>query len=274
MGDGKDIDMSLGQDPACGEMPDSLKSTIHENGVTVNKIETEVGPKAVEQVKAVVSSRKADRSKKPKELAPKEVARSKVTVPHPFSLATDKRMSQERRRSVDLSPLKEKLPLAAKVRRGSVDLTPKQTPKLSKSVSCVNKAQSTPDASKARSKLENGDLPAANSKVTKRSLTIHNKQSQIPVKQGGDATSAGKLGKSPTFKALPLPRFYNRNNPTMKPNPVSKTLRGAESPQGDKPKKRGVSHGAKETIKKLIKSTRRALNQSKETRLPSVVAAA
>ncbi|KAI4369927.1 hypothetical protein MLD38_018319 [Melastoma candidum] len=107
-------------------------------GSLSDEIETEGGSRAVEEDNYVVSSRKVDRSKKPKESAPKEVARSRVTVPHPFSLATDKRMSQERRRSVDLSPSNEKQPSAVRVRRGSVDLTPKQTPKLSKSVSCAD----------------------------------------------------------------------------------------------------------------------------------------
>lgn len=41
---------------------------------------------------------------------------------------------------------------------------------------------------------------------------------------------------------------------------------------GDKPKKRDIGNGAKETITKLIKSTRRALNPGKET-VESVVAA-
>lgn len=49
--------------------------------------------------------------------------------------------------------------------------------------------------------------------------------------------------------------------------------RTQRSPQGDKLKKRDISNGAKETITKLIKSTRRALNPSKET-VKSVVAAA
>ncbi|KAJ4829391.1 hypothetical protein Tsubulata_014534, partial [Turnera subulata] len=82
-----------------------------------------------------VGENQADPSKKPK-LAPKKAAKAKTTVPQPFSLATEKRMSRERRASVDLSSVTEKKVI--KERRASLDFKDLE-PKLTKSASLKHK---------------------------------------------------------------------------------------------------------------------------------------
>ncbi|KAI6707539.1 hypothetical protein NL676_010501 [Syzygium grande] len=244
-----------------------------------------------------------DPVKKPKEAA-KQKAR--VTVPQPFSLATERRMSRERQASIDFSSSAEKR--TPRERRGSVDLNNMQ-PKLSKSRS-LNKPHFSGGARETHKPGHENSATAANAKRTvaskvsgrqegdnKEEIGVKNQSktkaikeiksnSQAPLKrqeQKGETAETRKLGKSSTFKALPLPSFYHKNDPAPKPSTKKVSSPSPKSPPlGQRSKhsnstsdaqKKTITNGAKQTISKLLKSTHKALNPSKET-VKSVVVAA
>lgn len=236
-----------------------------------------------------------DPVKKPKEAAKQK---AKVTVPQPFSLATERRMSQERRAPVDFSSPTEKRTPGE--RRGSVDFNNTQ-PKLSKSRS-LNKPH-TPKPGHENSAAAATIKRTLTSKVSgrqddnKEEVGVKNQRkmkavkeeksnSQVPMKQQeqkGETAETRKLGKSSTFKALPLPSFYHKNDPAAKPSTKKASSPSPRSPpHGQRSKhpnsasdaqKKTVTNSAKQTINKLLKSTRQALNPSKET-VKTVVATA
>jgi hypothetical protein len=80
------------------QIPKEIKEEKNES-----KAETVIDDNKQSQAKKV-GVNQADIAKKPKQ-APKQIPKMKITVPQPFSLATDKRMSRERRASVDFKDL-------------------------------------------------------------------------------------------------------------------------------------------------------------------------
>ncbi|KAF8027192.1 hypothetical protein BT93_E0182 [Corymbia citriodora subsp. variegata] len=269
-------------------------------------LQIEIEKETIEEACKAQDARNAAKSPKDPMKKPKEAAKqkAKVTVPQPFSLATERRMSQERRASVDFSSTTEKR--TPRERRGSVDLNNAQ-PKLSKSMS-LNKPHFSGGAKETHKPGHENSAAAATIKRTltsrilgrqegdnKEEVGVKNQRKmkavkeeksnlQVPVKeQKGETAETRKLGKSSTFKALPLPSFYHKNDPTAKPSTkkVSSTS-PKSSPLGQRSKhsnsatdaqKKTTSNSAKQTINKLLKSTRKALNPSKET-VKTVIATA
>ncbi|KAI5601982.1 hypothetical protein BDE02_01G127200 [Populus trichocarpa] len=269
------------------QIPKEIKEEKNES-----KAETAIDDNKQSQAKKV-GVNQADIAKKPKQ-APKQIPKMKITVPQPFSLATDKRMSRERRASVDFKDL--------------------QLPKLSKSASVNYKVQSSPSAKDlVASKLKRSATTASNPRPrvtstktddkkvengvkTKEKIQvkdIQNKSSQSIPKNQAEESETNKLRKNSTFKTLPLPSFILRKESTSKPEikkvpttgPRSalpgrqghKSISDAEKNKtkniGKNTVSRTISSSAKETISKLIKGTRKALNPSKET-VKSVVSIA
>lgn len=98
----------------------------HENKAKIN-VES--------QAEKVGDSQTNSSSKKSKELSEQKL-KAKHTIPQPFRLATEKRMSKERRGSTDFSTAIEER--RSKEKRGSIDFNDSQ-PKLSKTVSSNHK---------------------------------------------------------------------------------------------------------------------------------------
>ncbi|XP_011018540.1 PREDICTED: uncharacterized protein LOC105121553 isoform X2 [Populus euphratica] len=234
-----------------------------------SKAETAIDDNKQSQAKKV-GGNQADITKKPKQ-APKQIPKMKITVPQPFSLATDKRMSRER--------------------RASVDFKDQQLPKLSKSASVNYKVQSSPSAKDlVASELKRSATTASNSRPRVTSTKTDDKKVE---KNQAEESETNKLRKNSTFKTLPLPSFIRRKESTSKPDikkvpttgPRSalpgrqghKSISDAEKNKtkniGKNTVSRTISSSAKETISKLIKGTRKALNPSKET-VKSVVSIA
>ncbi|KAG6788624.1 hypothetical protein POTOM_004696 [Populus tomentosa] len=152
-------------------------------------------------------------------------------IPQPFSLATDKRKSRERRASVDFKDL--------------------QLPKLSKSASVNYKVQSSPSAKDlVASKLKRSATTASNPRSRVTSTKTVDKKVEVPT-TGPKSAPPGRQGHKSISDA-------EKNKTKNKgKNTVSRT----------------ISSSAKETISKLIRGTRKALNPSKET-VKSVVSIA
>ncbi|KAI5601983.1 hypothetical protein BDE02_01G127200 [Populus trichocarpa] len=246
------------------QIPKEIKEEKNES-----KAETAIDDNKQSQAKKV-GVNQADIAKKPKQ-APKQIPKMKITVPQPFSLATDKRMSRERRASVDFKDL--------------------QLPKLSKSASVNYKVQSSPSAKDlVASKLKRSATTASNPRPRVTSTKTDDKKVE---KNQAEESETNKLRKNSTFKTLPLPSFILRKESTSKPEikkvpttgPRSalpgrqghKSISDAEKNKtkniGKNTVSRTISSSAKETISKLIKGTRKALNPSKET-VKSVVSIA
>ncbi|KAI9401585.1 hypothetical protein POPTR_001G140400v4 [Populus trichocarpa] len=246
------------------QIPKEIKEEKNES-----KAETAIDDNKQSQAKKV-GVNQADIAKKPKQ-APKQIPKMKITVPQPFSLATDKRMSRERRASVDFKDL--------------------QLPKLSKSASVNYKVQSSPSAKDlVASKLKRSATTASNPRPRVTSTKTDDKKVE---KNQAEESETNKLRKNSTFKTLPLPSFILRkestSNPEIKKVPTTgprsalpgrhghKSISDAEKNKtkniGKNTVSRTISSSAKETISTLIKGTRKALNPSKET-VKSVVSIA
>ncbi|KAL9368989.1 hypothetical protein Peur_040188 [Populus x canadensis] len=246
------------------QIPKEIKEEKNES-----KAETVIDDNKQSQAKKV-GVNQADIAKKPKQ-APKQIPKMKITVPQPFSLATDKRMSRERRASVDFKDL--------------------QLPKLSKSASVNYKVQSSPSAKDlVASKLKCSATTASNPRPRVTSTKTDDKKVE---KNQAEESETNKLRKNSSFKTLPLPSFIRRKESTSKPEikkvpttgPRSalpgrqghKSISDAEKNKtkniGKNTVSKTISSSAKETIIKLIKGTRKALNPSKET-VKSVVSIA
>lgn len=97
-------------------------------------LQIETKKETIEEEDKARDGRSAGESPKDPVKKPKEAAKqkTKVTVPQPFSLATERRISRERRASVDFSSSTEKR--TPREKRGSIEFNNMQ-PKLSKSTS-------------------------------------------------------------------------------------------------------------------------------------------
>ncbi|XP_030533691.1 protein WVD2-like 3 isoform X2 [Rhodamnia argentea] len=257
-------------------------------------LQIKTGKETIKEEYKALDARNAGESQKDPVKKPKEAAKqkAKVTVPQPFSLATERRMSRERRASGDFSSSTEKK--ARRERRGSADFTNLQ-PKLSKSNS-LNKPH-FPSGARETHKPGHENSATATIKRTltskaagrregdnKEEVGVKNQSkvkgikeaksnSQVPMKKGETAETR-KLGNSSTFKALPLPSFYHKNDPTAKSSTkkVSSTspksplpCQRSKHPNSDSDaQKKTISNSAKQTINKLLKSAGKALNPSKE----------
>lgn len=240
---------------------------------------------------------KTEPSKKSKE-GSKRIVKPKFTVPQPFSLATEKRMSKERRRSVDFSAAnEERMP---KQKLGSLDSKAPQLG-LSRSSSLTHKIQPSPGA--AETKLRRTSSTHATTTNTKPKATaskrpdkgvengskskemqvkeVESKNLQVNTKKG-EESETNKLVKIHTSKTTPSRNLQAQKDPPSKPglkkNPVtrpksfsldlqSKSLSDSQSNRREdkgKTASKRISNSAKETISKILTNTRKILNPTKE----------
>ncbi|OWM88271.1 hypothetical protein CDL15_Pgr003683 [Punica granatum] len=251
----------------------------------MKETETEIAKKTSgEEVNA--GDKLKDSVKKPKEASKQNPCKAtNHTIPRPFLLATEKRMSRERRASVDFSFNEEKRSLTRE-RRGSLDFNEMQQRKLSKSVS-LNKAQLSSTSAGSIAKRSAAPKVSSNKLSDKSNGMIKGEDRKHtlvkPIKKNvTEGASTGALGKSSTFKALPLPSFYHKNDSatsklTTKREPKmtaskspslsqpSKANKTVEDKQKKVSASRAIGNRAKETINRMLRSTQKALNPSKET---------
>ncbi|XP_024987165.1 protein WVD2-like 4 isoform X2 [Cynara cardunculus var. scolymus] len=177
--------------------------------------------------------------------ATKQNPKPKVTVPQPFSLATEQRRMRDQRRGSSMD-FKEPKPL------------------LSKSPSLMNHKTGSP----------------SNKTSLKPKVRI-NEKVDTPIEHVGDKMKHIPK-ENPTFKALPLPNFYRQKNPPWKSETKKmvvtrskslvlgdqvKTLSKSNSNKIEGNASRVTRGGAKETISKvLIKTAKNSLRAiEKET---------
>ncbi|XVF52001.1 hypothetical protein PTKIN_Ptkin04bG0230200 [Pterospermum kingtungense] len=223
--------------------------------------------------------------KKPKQ-GSKQSLKAKPTIPQPFSLSTEKRMS------------KENMTRKPKQRHGSMDFKNSQPqPRLSRSVSLSHRDQSSVDAretsdlncakahrgtAKTSSRpqvaaAERSENRVGNAQKTVVKTLLKGAESKHPKKERVEEMGSSNLQKNTQFKALPLPRFYQKKDSPSKsetkkmPEIHSKsTLLGLQNcPNKIQDKGKGptktIATEAKGTITKLLKSTRKVLSASKVT---------
>lgn len=180
--------------------------------------------------------------------ATKQNPKPKVTVPQPFSLATEKRTMRERRRLI--MDFKETKSL------------------LSKSASLNHKTFS----------LER--IGSSSNKTSLKPKVQTNEKVDAPIEHIGDKVKHMPK-ENQTFKALPLPNFYRQINPPPKSdtkkmvvthskslvtNDQVKTLSKSDNNKIEGNDRRVSRGGAKETISKVIKTANNPLRAiQKET---------
>ncbi|XVF11063.1 hypothetical protein REPUB_Repub07fG0237200 [Reevesia pubescens] len=222
-------------------------------------------------------------AKKPKQ-GSKQSLKAKPTIPQPFSFSTEKRMSKERRGSIDFSS--ENMQRKPKERHGSMDFKNSYSQsRLSRSVSLSHKDQSSVNAREA-SDIKHTKSSRGTSKTSSKPqvTTAENIENRIG-KQRAKEIESSNLQKNFTFKALPLPRFYQKKespskSETKKMSEINskstllgqqnctKSIAKAENKKMEemgKGSSKTVANGAKETISKLLRNTRKVLKTSKVT---------
>ncbi|XWS62173.1 hypothetical protein CRYUN_Cryun07bG0188300 [Craigia yunnanensis] len=244
-------------------------------------------------------------AKKPKQ-GSKQSLKAKPTIPQPFSLSTEKRLSKEKRGSIDFSS--ENMKRKPKQRHGSMDFKNSfSQPRLSRSVSLSHRDQSPANA-RETSDLRHAKSICGTSKTSSRPQVtapenienrIGNDQKTMDKtllkgaeskhlkgndkKQRAEEKESSHLQKSSKFKALPLPRFYQKKYSPSKsetkkmpeidskstllgqqncPRSISKVENNKIEDKGKGPLET-ITNGAKGTISKLLRSTRKVLNTSK-----------
>ncbi|XP_058086372.1 protein WVD2-like 1 [Magnolia sinica] len=186
---------------------------------------------------------------KPK-AAPKQNHKMKLTVPQPFSLATEKRMSRERR---GVGPAHS-------------------SPNLSKSASLNVRPDRSSEprhgAAPSRSTLKPGERPEKRTepghKMKEKAQTkeVEVKKSQPTDKVGSTVqgeVEIKKLGKSSTFKASPLPSFYHKKAP---PKPELKKIPSM------RPKSPPL-HRRSKSISEQVSNKTETINRSKSVSEPA-----
>ncbi|KAI3792281.1 hypothetical protein L2E82_06156 [Cichorium intybus] len=198
-------------------------------------------------------SRKIDGSKRTRIANPK----TNVTVPRPFNLATDKRMTIERRGSMNLKEPKPILTKSASFHHRPSNLKGAETSSIKTSLKPKIRTNEKDD------KNMEGKTCQANAKNTRN--------------------------ENPIFKALPLPNFYRQKDLPPK-SETKKTVAGCSKPPviGDLvnalPKSgnnkiegntrrvsRGMSGGEKETTSKVIKTTKLSLRTTPKESVKKLV---
>ncbi|OMO93295.1 hypothetical protein COLO4_16995 [Corchorus olitorius] len=259
---------------------------------------------SIEKTDCRDEDKQEETSKKPKQGSKQCLKAAKPTIPQPFTLSTEKRMSRERRGSVDFSADISKK-TKPRQRHGSMDFNISYPqPRLSRSASLSNKDRLSPNAGDTsdinRANSLNGTSKTTSRPPVKAAEHVESKigsaqkmKNRTPLngaeskqlkgndkKQRVERMENSNLQKSTTFKALPLPKFYQKKDSPPKSqtrkmpetnsiSPILKSTKKAESSKiedkGKGPSKT-VTNGAKETISKLLRSTRKVLNTSKVTR--------
>ncbi|XP_059444886.1 protein WVD2-like 3 [Corylus avellana] len=272
------------------QLSEDIQKERHEN-----KVEISVGRS---KLCGKDGERQTDSSKKSKQ-GSKRNAKEKHTVPQPFSFATDKRMSKERRCSMDFSAANEER--MSKEKRGSIDFKAPQ-PKLSKSFSINHKVESLASAGET-SKLTRANSTRANitsstklnatttkradkrieeGPKTKEMIQVKEVESKylqvntIKKQKKGEELEINKLRKTSTRKTAPLQSFYNQKDPPSKPGlkkiPVTcskSTLLDQQSMstgfQSNKIEDKGkLASKTMSSITKILIGTRKILNPAKE----------
>ncbi|OMO77325.1 hypothetical protein CCACVL1_15079 [Corchorus capsularis] len=274
---------------------------MEENPVQEDKSSQQI---IIEKTDCRGEDKQEETSKKPKQGSKQSLKAAKPTIPQPFTLSTEKRMSRERRGSVDFSADISKK-TKPRQRHGSMDFNNSYSqPRLSRSASLSNKDRLSPNAG------DTSDINRANSlhgtskiisrpqvkaaehveskigsaqKMKNRTPLIGAESKQLKgndKKQRVEGMESSNLQKSSTFKALPLPKFYQKKDSPPKsetkkmPETNSKSptlIRSIKKAESSKIEDKGkgpsktVTNGAKETISKLLRSTRKVLNTSKVT---------
>ncbi|KAA8525862.1 hypothetical protein F0562_007717 [Nyssa sinensis] len=245
-----------------------------------NEAEVRVENRAIEEGKVSGSQNISSKKKQ----GSKPNLKTKVTIPQPFSLATEKRMSRERRGSMDF---KDSNPILSKstslnykvLAQSSLGAERTSNLRLATSAS-TTKTSSRPNTTTS----EHADRKPENHLKTKDKILkeVERKKQVNGKKQEGEESKTSKFRKSYTFKALPLPSFYHRKDfpPTPEINKIQETHRkspllGQQSKSAPKSKRnkaedkdKNVSRtrcsSAKETISKLLKTTRKSLGTPNE----------
>ncbi|XP_059656830.1 protein WVD2-like 7 isoform X2 [Cornus florida] len=189
------------------QLLDNMTEERHEN-----EAEVKVENRAMEEGRD--GDGQTDSSKKLKQ-GSKHNLKAKVTIPQPFSLATEKRMSREKRGSMDLKDSKRTLAKSASLNYKFSA----QWPKVSTN--------------------EHVDKNIENHLKTKDKVQVKEveRKKQVNAKKPeGDELESTKFQKSSTFKALPLPSFYHRKDSISAPVSKKKVL------SGEKRKARGLKN--------------------------------
>ncbi|KAI3706905.1 hypothetical protein L6452_24967 [Arctium lappa] len=187
--------------------------------------------------------------------ATKQNPKPKVTVPQPFSLATEKRTMTERRGLV--LDFKETKPIL-----------------VSKSASLNHKTLSL-----------KGTRSSSN-KTSLKPKVPTNRKVDTPIEKHVGDEMKHMPKENQTFKALPLPNFYRQKNPTPKSEAKKMVVTHSKSlvtndqvktlPKSDNNKIEGndrrVSRGdAKETISKVIKIAKNPLRATQKETVKNLV---
>ncbi|XVE57417.1 hypothetical protein DITRI_Ditri04bG0089300 [Diplodiscus trichospermus] len=178
----------------------------------------------------------------------KQSLKAKPTVPQPFSLSTEKRMSKEKQWSVDFSS--ENMKRKPNQRHGSMDFNNSYSqPTLSRSVSSSHRSCRPPV--RAAENIENRIWGLTQETMDKTLLkwfqSKHMKENDK--KQLAEENKSSNLQKSCKFKALPLPRFYQKKDSPSKSETKKMADISKKSPLvGQKNRGRSISKAEKSRI--------------------------
>ncbi|KAL7164849.1 hypothetical protein ACSBR2_040692 [Camellia fascicularis] len=249
--------------------------------IEANQLQGDVKEQRQENEAGKVGKSQTDSIKKLKQ-GSKQNIKAKGTIPQPFCLATEKRMSRERRGSMDFKEYKPTLSRSGSLNykalsQSSVGAERTSNQRHAKSINTAPRSSLPPKIAASEpvdKRVENG--PKSKNKT--QGKETEKKKPQLDAnKQEGGEVEGKKIQKSSTFKALPLPSFYQQQKgqpprPETKKITASHTkspLLGQESKSvnksGDSKGKlvaigKTISRRAKETISKLHKTTPKSLS--------------
>ncbi|XP_077237634.1 uncharacterized protein LOC143879244 [Tasmannia lanceolata] len=196
-------------------------------------------------------------SQKPK-VVPKQNQKPKLTVPQPFSLATETRMSRERRGGLDKSsPNLSKSATSKILMQSSMRIERSTDLKLATTAS----KSTFRGTERMEKRIESGNQMKEKNHEKEAEIT---KKSHSIVKK--EELEAMKLKKSSTFKATPLPSFYHQKAPPPMPELKKIPSTRPRSPHLGHHRSKSMFESGIDKIETIEKSTPKKISSSaKET---------
>ncbi|XAR70646.1 hypothetical protein NMG60_11027563 [Bertholletia excelsa] len=244
--------------------------------------------KEADQVKVPKPAREEGKLEERKTGSPKKVQqgstqtfKSKVTIPRPFSLATERRMSRERRGSVDFkdkNPISRLSNVNSKALSQSFNGAERRTSDLRHAPlnTSIRSKISLPPKMGATEPSDQMSGPKYKNRTRGKENEKKKSQAAQVKKEEKEGLESKKIQKITTFKARPLPSFYQQKGDLVSKSeteiPASHPkypLPGQESKSVPKckdkkektvTKTRTSSSTAKQAIAKLLKPTRNSAN--------------